>query len=87
MSEFRLKVPTKRERIRALLEDIPDDVGKLPEGEIDAEETADRMQSGSRLSTCPAAVRDPLFFATVPPRPPQQLTTGHEKIARALAVG
>ncbi len=38
---------------------MPDDVGKLPKGEIDAEEMADRMQSGTgQLPRSPAVQRD-----------------------------
>lgn len=46
MSKYRLPVPSKRDRIRAVLAGIPDDVGRLPPDPIDAEEiaagTADR---------------------------------------------
>ena len=46
MSRFRLSAPTKRDRIRAILASIPNDVGRLPPDPIDAEEIAARGEAG-----------------------------------------
>ena len=61
MSKYRLKVPSKRDRIRALLNEIPNDVGRLPEGEIDAEEMGGRgrvvaVLEEERQNTTPSEV-------------------------------
>lgn len=53
MGKYCRQPPTRAERVRALLESLPDDVGQLPAGPIDAEEIEARE---ARKGASPAKV-------------------------------
>ncbi len=43
------KPKTRRERIAAVLANIPDDVGRMPDGELDQEEIAARVEQDGKV--------------------------------------
>lgn len=51
MGKYYIEPLTKAQRVKALLESLPDDIGQLPPGPIDGEEIASR-------ETCADALHD-----------------------------